>query len=940
MAASRAGRQVMRRYALTLGGLLAAFALLLIVAIVIQYQRLEEKTEVALKERVASRSAVLTGRTAVAIQQVTRSRDAMESAMKRSDMRFEDVSGQLERVANAERAQKPIGTYWSVKTSDSKRVVEVIGDEALPSRLDDPEVRATFGAARDFAPDHSSDPTLFRSVYVSARHDLMVIATPAPSSIIRTFQSMWQREKSLTTSSILSAVDNKADHEALKQGKFRNRGVQWRAPYLADGLDALQVTLTAYVYQGDVFRGTINKQYLATSLLATHLDSLPGDEHLFIVTPERSLVDIAPNGRNDVALLLMVPSALKIAIAEAKRHPGLVIKTAENLAIITPIEGTPWHLLLVAPKKSVTARLFTDMLPTTLAILAMMVGSTLAQIGYRRSFLKPAIALLERAQSPDSTSPPPVVGRMWQPWIDVLDKGKRDAAHYVRSLEEQADLRNAILGSAIDGIVTSDESGVITDFNPAAAVMFGWTRDEIIGQKMEDTIVPPAFKDRHRNGMAQYVSRSDVKVIGRKVELQGLHKNGRVFPIELAIAEATVGGARTFIGYIRNLTEQQKAQAELLATRESLHQSEKLTALGSLLAGVAHELNNPLAIVVGRAAILEEKLAGSPHLAPIQKLRAAADRCGRIVKTFLAMARQSGPRRGIVQLNDLIEGAFDMASYGLRTTGVEVRQELARDLPTTSADEDQLVQVIINLIVNAQHAMAGKPGKHHLTIRTRHDKSANAVIIEVEDSGPGMPKDVAARAFDPFFTTKDVGSGTGMGLSVSRGMIEAHGGTLSLASNSPKGATFRVTLPILIDSNPDAPAAATDATTAALGHMLIVDDEAELAAMLVECLAPLGVTCDIASDGQDALNRIGATHYDAVIADVRMPGMNGVEFYTRLQAEHPALAATLAFVSGDVLHNDAARVAAIGDRPVIEKPFNPEQVREVALRLLAAGDQT
>jgi CheY-like chemotaxis protein len=214
------------------------------------------------------------------------------------------------------------------------------------------------------------------------------------------------------------------------------------------------------------------------------------------------------------------------------------------------------------------------------------------------------------------------------------------------------------------------------------------------------------------------------------------------------------------------------------------------------------------------------------------------------------------------------------------------------------------------------------------------------VIIEVEDSGTGVPKDVAARIFDPFFTTKDVGSGTGMGLSVSRGMIEAHGGTLSLASNSAKGATFRVTLPIMQDSDPQAPVAMPEAASASLGHMLIVDDEAELAALLVECLTPLGVSCDVASDGQDALKRIATSHYDAVITDVRMPGMDGVTLYARLQAEHPALAAKLAFVSGDVLHNDASRIAAMGDRPIIEKPFAPDHVREVARALLATGDET
>jgi CheY-like chemotaxis protein len=306
----------------------------------------------------------------------------------------------------------------------------------------------------------------------------------------------------------------------------------------------------------------------------------------------------------------------------------------------------------------------------------------------------------------------------------------------------------------------------------------------------------------------------------------------------------------------------------------------------------------------------------------------------------LAMARQSGPRRGSVQLNALIEGAVDMAAYGLRTGGVEVRQELAAELPTTSADEDQLIQVLINLIVNAQHTMGGKVGAHQLTIRTWHEAEADALVIEVEDSGTGVPEDIAARVFDPFFTTKDVGTGTGMGLSVSRGMVEAHGGALTLARNGADGATFRVTLPILLETDAQDIAVLPAAQAKTQGRILIVDDEAELAALIAECLTPLGLSCDVASDGLEALQRIAAVSYDAVFTDVRMPGMDGVTFYARLQADHPKLATRLAFISGDVLHNDTARVAAIGDRPVIEKPFDPEQVREVALRLLATGDDT
>lgn len=572
-------------------------------------------------------------------------------------------------------------------------------------------------------------------------------------------------------------------------------------------------------------------------------------------------------------------------------------------------------------------------------LLVLVLVNVGAAFGFNWKYNRPAMLLLEGMLNPDSGLLAHDKSSPWYAWALTIDQSRAEAVKNIAALEDQRDLQNAILTCAIEGIVTSDSSGVITNFNPAAEAMFGWSRDEIIGQRMEDTIVPPEFQARHKEGMARYISGAKARLIGRKVEMQGLRKDGGTFPIELAIAEASVGGSRIFIGYIRNLTDQHKAQAQLSDARESLHQSEKLTALGSLLAGVAHELNNPLAIVVGRAVILEEKLIDSPYLAPIQKLRTAADRCSRIVKTFLAMARQSGPRRSTVQLNNLVEGAMDMTAYALRTDAVEVLQELAADLPNTEADADQLVQVLINLIVNAQHAMATLAGTRCLTIRTLHDPKSKSVILEVSDTGPGIPENVVARIFDPFFTTKDVGVGTGMGLSVSRGMIEAHGGTLSLTRSNSEGACFRVVLPILSGADQTDPAAAHIVAPNSVGHILIVDDETELAALVADCLTPLGITCDMASGGSDALSRIGATRYDAIITDVRMPGMDGLALYARLQADHPALARRLAFISGDVLHNDTARIAAIGDRPVIEKPFDPEHVRDVALKLLATGEQ-
>ena len=404
-----------------------------------------------------------------------------------------------------------------------------------------------------------------------------------------------------------------------------------------------------------------------------------------------------------------------------------------------------------------------------------------------------------------------------------------------------------------------------------------------------------------------------------------------IFPMRNAEGEIDrIGGVST------DITELVNARNQLRQAQDNLHQSEKLAALGQLLAGVAHELNNPLAVVLGRAAILQEKLEGTPHAAPLQKLREAAHRCARIVKTFLAMARQTGPRRQFTEVNDLVESALEMTTYSLRTSNIEWNVTRLTDTLKIEVDEDQIVQVLINLILNAQHALAGRDGARRLDIVAFPCPSGEWVHLTVADNGPGVPDHITSRIFDPFFTTKAVGEGTGLGLSVCKSMIEAHGGKLVQFKTEGGGASFRVSLPV---GRSAAPVAGEDTgpggQVRVIGRILIVDDEVEIAAILADCLTPLGVESVIATDGQSALDRLAETSFDGIFCDVSMPGMDGITFYNRLQQTNPILARHLIFVSGDVMHRDWDRLKASVDRPVIEKPFDPRQVRDAALSLLA-----
>ncbi len=388
------------------------------------------------------------------------------------------------------------------------------------------------------------------------------------------------------------------------------------------------------------------------------------------------------------------------------------------------------------------------------------------------------------------------------------------------------------------------------------------------------------------------------------------------------------------------MLEKSRLAAERRQAEDALRQSEKLATMGQLLAGVAHELNNPLTVILGYSGLLNGRLKGGPMEGAAEQIEAAAQRCGRIVRNFLALARKHPPERRRVALNQLVSESLELLAYPLGVDGVEVTLELAEDLPALWADAHQLQQVIVNLLTNAQHAMRQSPVRR-LVLGTRHDAERGRVVLRVADTGPGIPPGIRARIFEPFFTTKPIGQGTGLGLSLCHGIVDSHGGSIAIEDVAGFGAVFRVELPVEQPAPAGPEPAAEGAGAAVAGvRVLVVDDEPTVRALLEQVLALDGHRVDTAGDAAAALDRVEAARYDLVISDVRMPGLDGPCFYRELGRRYPQGRPRFIFMTGDLLGADTQRFLEQTGVPWLRKPFVADDLRRAVRLALAPAAAT
>ncbi|MCR9139030.1 MAG: PAS domain S-box protein [Alphaproteobacteria bacterium] len=394
-------------------------------------------------------------------------------------------------------------------------------------------------------------------------------------------------------------------------------------------------------------------------------------------------------------------------------------------------------------------------------------------------------------------------------------------------------------------------------------------------------------------------------------------------------------GEQVIVSNTRDLTDELAIQEELSSQREMLFQNEKMSALGELLAGVAHELNNPLSIVVGHSLMLREEAHDPDTLKRIDKISNAAERCAKIVKTFLAMARQQPSKMENTDVNALISTAVDVAGYGSKGEELRIDCDLAAELPEIVADGDQITQVIINLIINAEQAIVSSGSGDMIIVTTGIAKTGESVEIHVTDNGPGIPQNIMARIFEPFFTTKDVGDGTGIGLAFCHRIIHSHGGRIWVDTEYSGGSRFGISLPITGSVSDDDSDGDELTRSRANVRALIVDDEREVAELITEILKKEGFVVDMAHSGTKAVEMLKTNRYDLLLSDLNMPELDGRGLYKVIRDDFPDLLDRTAFITGDTMGFSSQGLLQESKRPYLEKPVSPSELRELAYRLLS-----
>jgi len=380
-----------------------------------------------------------------------------------------------------------------------------------------------------------------------------------------------------------------------------------------------------------------------------------------------------------------------------------------------------------------------------------------------------------------------------------MDDSTKTRAQLLAALQKSEATGHALLESASEGVVLSDATGRITLVNAAAERMFGYDRAELLGQQLE-VLLPDRVRSAHTEHRAHYFVRPRVRPMGSGLDLAGRRKDGTEFPVEISLSYIDSPEGMTAMALITDITERKRAEVELQRQRETLYRTEKLAALGTLSAGIAHEMNNPLGIITSRIEIMLLDAEGQ-NLPPqvledLQVLHRATQRVARIAANLRSFARQAPREHARIDLNAVVAETLLLVRKPLEADGIVLVTTLDPSLGMIVGDAGTLQQVLLNLVTNAREAMAGRGGEIRIETGIVAERP-NWVRVVIRDTGPGISAEELSKVFDPFFTTKT--TGTGLGLSVSYGIIQDHHGTVDVQSVPGRGTTFVLAFPAARD---------------------------------------------------------------------------------------------------------------------------------------------
>jgi two-component system NtrC family sensor kinase len=486
------------------------------------------------------------------------------------------------------------------------------------------------------------------------------------------------------------------------------------------------------------------------------------------------------------------------------------------------------------------------------------------------------------------------------------------AAHLDRVLavaEAEEGRFRAILDSMPHAVVLTDASFQVVSANASGELLLPRVSTDISG----------ALRSV---GDLDLVSLAYDVLAGRSGEADGEARLADGGHLEITIApwHDASGRARGLVMVILDVTTTRKL-------RDQITQSEKLSSLGRMIAGVAHELNNPLTSVIGYAQLLRATPPGDKLAERLDTMRREAERCRRIVQNLLRFARTHPPERRAFSLNEVVDATAQLLTYSIRGSGCRIVTDLDRSIPSVIGDVHDIEQALVNLVTNAQQAMTGGGISGAITLRTKRSESGG-VALEVEDEGPGIPEDARARVFDPFFTTKPSGQGTGLGLWLVYNALTAHGGSISAAAARSGGALFRLELPAGAPAaipEPARPVERSEDEPRVSARILVVDAEAALASLICDALTADGHHATQAGDAEQALARMLDERFDLLVSDTTIPGLSG----ERLAPELARLSPRILLTTGDWVSREPESVARRLNAGLLRKPFELDELRRV-----------